>query len=321
MSVILDNLRQKVSLAISRTRLRNTSRLRDPFLVPIFLRESFYEKNDREKGLFIVTFDVETANDLVHSRKSVEEEVIRAQENRFGIRYILDMSERFNFPFTWFCTGHALLKGCEGHDMDVFDWANEKNGFNGFWSSRDWFCLDPCSDYTKDPAWYFGDLVENILDSGVDQEIGCHTFSHLRCDLASRDTFSRDLDLFWDACRNLNTKVVSFAFPWDSVGHIDLLEKRGFDFVRVKNTRKICAPKRMGDILLFHESLSGHVSPWLMKLGLDIAVRQRSIFVWLLHPWEIYLDFGRRIFVDVLNYAKKLVSQGSLEIKTLKNAV
>ena len=92
---------------------------------------------------------------------------------------ILELCDRYNIPITWATVGHLFLESCKGHQ----EMAQLGDFENNFWTfnNSDWFINDPNSNYKDAPYWYAPDLINQIIQSPVNHEIGCHTFSHIDC--------------------------------------------------------------------------------------------------------------------------------------------
>jgi peptidoglycan/xylan/chitin deacetylase (PgdA/CDA1 family) len=75
---------------------------------------------------------------------------------------------------------------------------------------------------------YDREIVQRILSCKVPQEIGCHTFSHIRATDCSREQFEAELRACQQASRELGITQRSFVFPWNSVAHVESLRDCGF---------------------------------------------------------------------------------------------
>jgi hypothetical protein len=284
-----------------------------------YFLESLKNEASSHKGNFAITFDVETANEFIHHINDVQMANLLALKSRISLENLRIVLEKIGIPVTLLCTGHALLKECNKHNLGPFPWATPQKGFNDFWTKHNWFHFDPGTSYRKDPAWYFGDIIENFLSSSVEHEIASHTFSHLRCDLASKQVFLEDMLLLQKTLSEIGLELVSHAYPFDIPGHLDCLQDIGIKVVRIK--RGIFPSSINGCMVLPHytfvfESLFGFLYPSLIRLGINIAIRKKGIFLWLLHPYDLYEKINT--FVKILNYAKNAESSGKLVILTLK---
>lgn len=103
----------------------------------------------------------------------------RAAETRMLDR-LLALCEDLDVHLTFDVVGHLFLDSCDG--------AHKGQHHEG------WFDADPGSDRETDPLFYAPDLVEAIVESDVDHEIGTHTFSHVLADEVSRDVLAWELE-------------------------------------------------------------------------------------------------------------------------------
>jgi peptidoglycan/xylan/chitin deacetylase (PgdA/CDA1 family) len=286
---------------------------------PKYVLESIKGLNKGEKGKFILTFDVETANDFVHWR-SLDDAITYGRLSREAMINVMKLAEQYHIPITWHCTGHSLLEGCEGRNVRIFKWATKRNGFDNFWSTHDWFYFDPETDYNEAPEWYFGDIIQEISQSSVGHEIGSHTFSHIRCDLADEKEFIDDMRLLRRIFQKRNWNLVSHSYPWNKVGHLNLLPQFGILVFRMGNgvfPSRITGLKKNG-VTLVHESLSGTpLYPIVIKFGIDVAIKKKATFTWLLHPENVYRKNDLRIFKKIIEYVTRCVKNGLLSITVL----
>ncbi|NWF79209.1 MAG: polysaccharide deacetylase family protein [Chloroflexi bacterium] len=188
------------------------------------------------------TFDWETTmGGLIHSRSVGDpnfdqDPVLRGLRMREGITTTLALFRRYGVRATYYATGYNFLLGnAERRSFlgdPVFSWASPANGWTTErWLSTPWFADDPFGSYRSHPAWYFGDLVQPLLDGG--HEIQSHTFSHLYGGLVDAATWQADLQT-WNnlAAERGVAPASSLAFPWSgSAGMSDasweILEQHG----------------------------------------------------------------------------------------------
>ncbi len=152
-------------------------------------------------------------------------------EREVVIERLLLLLEEFEIPSTWLVLGHLFLGRCD-----------KRNGIahpeivrpRHAWHPDDWFRHDPCASEGSAPLFYGRSLVERIAGSRVPQEIGAHSFSHVifgdpGC---SRDTAEGEVTETLRAAGELGLRPRSFAFPRNSVGHLDVLARHGFTCYR-----------------------------------------------------------------------------------------
>ena len=105
------------------------------------------------------------ADDAVRLMKNDDKNV------RGCIDILLNLFEKHNIPATWAVVGHLFLDHCECEDgIPHKDMPRFKD---------DWYSSDPCTDIQRDPLYYGRDIVEKILSSRIEHEIGYHSFSHV----------------------------------------------------------------------------------------------------------------------------------------------
>lgn len=145
----------------------------------------------------------------------------RIQSARDGWRTLLSLFEQFEIPATWAVVGHLFLDECRGwhedHPAPNFWFESERTGVL---SQRDVRC---------GPT-----LIQSVLESPVDHEIGCHTFSHVLFDRAwvTRELVEMELQTSKRAACQFDLDFESFIFPRNMVGYRDLLADYGFTVYR-----------------------------------------------------------------------------------------
>jgi peptidoglycan/xylan/chitin deacetylase (PgdA/CDA1 family) len=184
-----------------------------------------------DRGVFTLSLDFELiwgTLDLFGPERfrracEVEREVV--------IDRLLDLFTEFNIPATWCVLGHLLLDRCRAKDAykhpEIIPPTHS-------WLSRGWFDDDPDADEQSAPVFLGRSLVEKIKACPVRQEIGCHSFSHVifgdrGC---SRQTADSEVAECVRLAREMGIEMRSFAFPRNSVGHLDVLTRHGFAFYR-----------------------------------------------------------------------------------------
>jgi peptidoglycan/xylan/chitin deacetylase (PgdA/CDA1 family) len=180
-----------------------------------------------ERGLFTLSFDFELIwGTLDHSgpegfRRQCE------REREVVIDRTLALLAELQVPATWFVLGHLMLDRCsQVEGVKHPEIVRPRHA----WVAGDWFEHDPASTENGAPTFYGRSLVEKIRACTVAQEIGCHSFSHVIFGDAgcSRETAESELAASLSAARQLGLTPTSFAFPRNSVGHLDVLARHGF---------------------------------------------------------------------------------------------
>ena len=147
----------------------------------------------------------------------------RIEAARPGWRRLLELLEQFEIPATWAVVGHLCLKQCSGvHPSHP--------------AKDEWFARER-HEWVLRPDFRFGHgLVEAISESGVNHEIGSHSFSHVVFDErdTSRELARAELKASLEAAGDLGIRPESFVFPRNVVGYRDLLAEYGFRCYRGK---------------------------------------------------------------------------------------
>ncbi|MBX0327337.1 polysaccharide deacetylase family protein [Oscillochloris sp. ZM17-4] len=192
------------------------------------------------------TFDWETAmGGLVHSRSVGDpnfdkDPLARGLRMREGITTTVAIFQQYDVRATYFATGYNFLLGNPERRLfmndPTFAWATKANGWvSERWTTTPWFADDPYGTIQSDPAWYFGDLVPQLLGAG--HEIQSHTFSHFFGGYVDAATWQADLTT-WDAVAAERgvPPARAIAFPWSSSSGIsdsdwDAIEAAGVSAV------------------------------------------------------------------------------------------
>lgn len=147
------------------------------------------------------------------------------------IDQLLDLFERYEISATWCTLGHLFLGACTCAAQKHPEIVPPEHAWCG---GAQWFAADPCTDEQQDPIFYGASLLDKIGACAVEQEIGCHSFSHVifgdpGC---SRETAQSELRECVRLAEERGVSLRSFAFPRNSVGHLDLLTQHGFECYR-----------------------------------------------------------------------------------------
>jgi hypothetical protein len=205
------------------------------------------------KGVFTITIDTELAWGVIDKSR------LRQFERYFrGVRPALDsllrLFEKYQISATWPIVGHLFLDGCSS---DSGLPHNQIVRPDYIWQKEDWFARDPCSYLDKAPFWYGRDIVDKISACRIEQEIACHSFSHLlfNDDGCTPSAAASDIRECVRLAGERNLSLSSFAFPRNGVGHLDILSSYGFKCYRgekplwFKRTNKL--PKPLIRLLAF----------------------------------------------------------------------
>ncbi len=179
-----------------------------------------------DRGVFTISLDFE----LIWGTLDLfgPERFRRACEiERAAVVRLLDLFAEHEVPATWCVLGHLFLDSCtqtNGHKHPEIVRPTHN------WCRHDWFHPDPCATEATAPIFYGRSLLERIRSCPVAQEIGCHSFSHVifgdrGCSPATAES---EISACVRLARDMGLELRSFAFPRNSVGHLDVLRRNGF---------------------------------------------------------------------------------------------
>ena len=168
-------------------------------------------------GDIIVSVDAELAWGY-HDRPTPPERIRSARD---GWTDAVELFDRYDVPATWAVVGHLFLEECDGRH------ASHPLG-------PEWFDRDPGGSLEDYGLWYGRDLVETVAAADADHEIASHSFSHVEFGRSAtgRETAVAEVTASLRAADRLGVSLDSFVFPWNRVGHRDVLAEYGFECYR-----------------------------------------------------------------------------------------
>lgn len=178
------------------------------------------------QGVFTISIDVELAWG-VFDLPDVAGFLPAIGQTRVIVKELLTLFRRHGISATWAVVGHLFLDRCERQDGTIHP---EITRPNHAWFPYDWFRDDPGTDCDAAPLWYGLDLVRAVREATPLQEIGLHSFCHMiygdpGC---SREAADSDLREARRVTEGMGIAPVSFVFPRDLPGYLDLLAAHGF---------------------------------------------------------------------------------------------
>jgi len=237
--------------------------------------------NTLSKGVFLLSLDTELAWGGLHNGSYRQRADLYAR-TRSAVARLLKLLETYEIRATWAMVGHLLLHGCESQNR-----AKHPELVRPLypWFRGDWLDSVPCSTDGRDPLWYAPDMVAEILACRTEQEIGCHTFSHIivgdpGC---SRRCFESELAACIEAAEQWKVKLTSFVFPRNSVGHLGVLNRSGFRAFRGRTRRR----SRSHDLGVVGRALRG--ARWVLPMGPLTTMPERQHGMWCLPATSFYL--------------------------------
>lgn len=167
------------------------------------------------------------------------------------------------------------------------------------------------------------DSYDAIRGCDVPQEIAVHTYSHADVASCSAEELKEEVERCLKVL-DLPEHPRTFIFPWNRVGHFDLLAKMGFITYRGK-TRSIGCPNQQSGLLnispTYYVDTKSYKAHALMKKYLDVCISWNSVFHLWLHPWSVVLDgsdeFVKNTLDPLMSYMKQKREEGVLATYTM----
>lgn len=202
-------------------------------------------------GDVVVSVDAELAWGY-HDLAGTPAHVADARE---GWRTAVSLFGEHDVPATWAVVGHLLLDDCDGRHADHP-------------LGPEWFSCSSGGATADD--WCAPDLVEALLDSGPDHEVGSHTFSHVLMtdERTTPEVVDAELAASRAAAERFGLPLDSFVFPRNHVGHRDRLAEYGFTCYRGTRPRTWYDGSRLRPLLKLLDWSAGAAPP-LVRPTLD----------------------------------------------------
>lgn len=282
-----------------------------------------------EKATFVLSADFELGWAFRFAKSNLDP-VKKAELSRKNFPYLLKIFEEYNIPITWATVGHLFLRSCKTGDHDWMQRIPYFENKNWLYNKGDWFDCDPYTSWNKAKAWYAPDLIENILNSSVNHEIGCHSFSHI--DLTYKNCPPKVAEDELKACvevaKDWGIKLESFVFPGGTYGNFEILKKSGFKTFRQTLKYELDNPfyEKNGLLVIpVSKGLGNNGLGWSkeyflyrFKKYIDKAIKTKMTCQLWFHP-SIDEWFLHNVFPEILKYADQKRSEGKLLIATMKD--
>lgn len=282
------------------------------------------------RSVVTITADFELAWAWRYS-KSVSDPLKRAVEKaeseRENLPLILKLCDKYMIPVTWATVGHLFLSSCQPQNEIVHPEIKQIENFeNDYWSfsGKDWFEYDPCTDVNSAPHWYCPDLIEQIKDSVVKHEIGCHTFSHIDCsdNICSPDVISSELSECIKLADLHGIKMKSFVHPGHTIGNLETISS--FGFTSYQTDKNILGyPEKKNNIwelkrtmeMTWREGWSEKYHIYRYKKIIDKAVKTKSVCNLWFHP-SMPSRFVNNILPSIFQHLHKLSESKDIYLST-----
>jgi hypothetical protein len=279
------------------------------------------------KGALIISADFELGWAWRYSRKK-ENPLEMARRARKNFPKLIKLFGDYSIPVTWATVGHLMLRSC---NKDSHNWMRRIPYFRNekwIYDKGDWFDADPCTSWDKAKEWYAPDLIEMILDSRVEHEIGCHTFSHI--DMSYKNCPSEvaedEIKACFESAKEWGIILKSFVFCAGTYGNYEVLKKYGFTNYRMKLRYDLSYPLiDQHEFVVMPSSCGLEIKGFgwskeyftrRLKKYIDRAVSTGTVCHFWFHP-SIDEWFLSNIFPDILRHATELRDKNLLWIQTM----
>lgn len=195
----------------------------------------------------------------------------------------------------------------------------------------------------------YEEIVEKIVSSSVEHEIGYHSFSHVRFSECNAETAEYEIKKSVEIGKDLGIKFNSFVFPENKIGHVDVLKKYGFKIYRGPNLAgksinknlplrtvnfalsKFLAPTveaqyvngiwEIPTSILFHDPMFSHTLVPRVKLGIQKAIMEKKSIHIFLHPEDIFFEPDILNKMEILLKSVRSLNNEKIEICTMGNLI
>lgn len=219
----------------------------------IVTKNKIYEGDEIPENIVTISVDVEGGVALSHAAMEEWDYLKNFWNSKTSVENLAKLFIKYEIPVTWAICGHLFLIECNGqHGVIEKDWFG------------DWFKYDPATNHKNSPAWYMPDVIQNLAQEPL-FEIAYHSFGHYRYQGCSQDTVVHDIVMAKKIREEWGLKLETFIFPYNQIGHLDLLVNEGrfqnfrgniglaypaygiFDFktIRFFNTTQMFSPNLM----------------------------------------------------------------------------
>jgi hypothetical protein len=285
---------------------------------------------NKQKGGLIISADFEMSWAFRYSKRT-KNFIEKGREERRNFPFILKLLDDYQIPITWATVGHLFLEECKHSDHS---WMTPVPHYNDHWkfTEGNWFDHDPYSNYKEAPEWYAPDLIKQIIDSPINHEIGCHTFSHIDCTYKNcpPQVLDDELQACKDVAKNFSVNFSSLVFPGGTAGNYEVLKKHNFKIYRKNIEFELAYPFRDEFGMLVTPTSSaiadnglGWSKEYLIyrfKKYINKAIKTNTIAHFWFHPSIDQFSLNQ-ILPEVLEYAAKKRESGQLWIGTMDDIV
>jgi hypothetical protein len=212
-----------------------------------------------DTGYFVFSFDLELAwgyfdSDVSHWRKFSTD----GSRERNSIFQLLEIFNEFNISATWGLVGHLFFEHCE--KCEICPIMDRKYFYDSYQEIYD----------NNHPLWYGSDLIDMLINKGVNQELAYHGFTHKIFDEKEMNEVEARIEIEeWLRVANRTHMIPqSVLFPRNKVGYLELFKKYGFICYRgeLKQPRTFSTPVIGRVIRRLYNSISPLLSPQVYQI-------------------------------------------------------
>lgn len=284
------------------------------------------DKNDRKPWL-VISADFELGWAFRYAKQN-RHPLKMAAQTRSNFPFLIKMFDDYSIPITWATVGHLFLEKCKRGDHDWMRRIPHFENRNWSYKSGDWFDCDPYTEWTKAKEWYAPDLIEDILSSKPEHEIGCHSFSHIdfTYDFCPPEVAEDEIKACIELFQSWGIQPKSFVFPGGTYGNFEVLKSNGFFAYRKRMNFELNYSQKDDFGLTVIPSSCGLGDNGLgwskeyfidrYEKYIDKAIDTQTICHFWFHP---SLDewFLKQVFPEILAYAAEKRDKGELFIGTM----
>ena len=254
----------------------------------------------------------------------------KARQARENFPVLIKLCETFGIPVTWATVGALFLKQTNKETFEPMTRIPHFENVNWRFDQGDWYDGIPRTSWEKAKEWYAPDLIESLLSSGVNHEIGCHTFSHIDFtdNHCPAQVAEDEIRACIEAAKPYGIKLESFVFPGGTLGNFSILKKHGIQIYRksmgydlgypfIDETGLIVTDR--GECLEGRED-HGWSDQYILKRfkkNIDKAIKTGTIVHFWFHP-SMNPHPLQRLLPELFKYAAEKREKGQLWLGTMK---
>jgi peptidoglycan/xylan/chitin deacetylase (PgdA/CDA1 family) len=137
---------------------------------------------------------------------------------------LVEMFERYDVSTTWAIVGRLFTEGSVMDAPPAEDWLRE----SAVESTERGLTTDVVELPRLNQTLSGRPLVEAVLESDTDHDVGSHSYSHPRVTELTKEAARADFEAAVTAMADWGVDPVSFVYPANAVAHRDVLKQAGF---------------------------------------------------------------------------------------------